>query len=68
MRELNEIELGEVDGGKISTGTALSVAGCWVTTVAGVGLAVVGAPVLAGAAGTLALGLAITAAVSYATE
>ena len=63
MRELTMNEVEDVSGG-LETATALGAAGVWVCTVAAVGLAVVGAPVLVAGAVTFALGMALLTAVS----
>jgi hypothetical protein len=55
MRDITVSEVQEVSGGSF----VFDVAAAWVGTVAGVGLAVVGAPVLVGAAVTLGLTVAI---------
>ncbi|WP_126539520.1 hypothetical protein [Aerosticca soli] len=52
MKELTMHEVGQVNGGML----ALDIAEAWVGTVAGVGLGLVGAPVLV--AGAVGLGLA----------
>lgn len=67
MKELSISQVEQVSGG-IETATVLGGAGVWVGTVAAVGLAVVGAPVLVGAAVTFTLGMALLTAVSLATE
>lgn len=61
MRELSENQVQQVAGG-ITSGTAIGIASLWAGTVAGVGLGLVGAPVLAAGAVGLAFGAALLAA------
>ena len=63
MKELSQIEIEQVSGG-IETATVLGAAGVWVGTVAAVGLAVVGAPVLVAGAITFTMGMGLLTAVS----
>lgn len=62
MRDISVIEVEEVSAGSL----AFDVAAAWVGTVAGVGLAVVGAPVLVAGAVTFGLAVGIAAGASAA--
>jgi hypothetical protein len=63
VKELSLAQVEQVNGG-LETATAIGAAGVWVGTVAGVGLAVVGAPALVAGAVVFTLGMGILTAVS----
>jgi phage tail tape-measure protein len=70
MRELNQIEISQVDGGTDAGDIAMGAAGAWASTVTGaaVGSVVPGVGTVVGAAAGFLLGVAITVGYTLATD